>query len=86
MGPHRRWAFVAHAPSLHVEFPMFLVTPDKDAESQLLHSNGWMNSQGILEEEKCARFCLTLARDALLWPESIHPVDNDWPNLQKLFH
>ena len=59
---------------------------NEDAESHLLYSNNLMNSQGLVEEEKCASFCLTSAQDAHLWDESIHPVDNDWINLQELFH
>ena len=76
---------VALASSLHVKFPIFPAKPDEDAESHLICSNDRMNSKGIVEEWKCARFCLTLAANAHLWYESINPVDNDWLNLQKLF-
>ena len=62
-----------------------MAKPDKDAESHLLCSNDWMNSQGIVEEEKCAWFCLTLVGDAHLWYDPIQLTYNDWLNLQKLF-
>ena len=82
--PHRPRVLVDPAPNLHVKCLIFSVRPDEDAESHLLCSNDWMSSQGIVEEEKCARFCLTLPGNVCLWYESIHFVDNDW-HLQKLF-
>ena len=39
-----------------------------------------MNSKGIEEEGKCARF-FTLVEDAHIWYGSITPVGNDWNNL-----
>ena len=57
---------MASAPTPHVKCPIFSVKPDEDAES----NPG--DSQGIVEEEKCARFCLSLAGDACLWYEFTH--------------
>ena len=79
-------ALVAPAPNFHVRCPIFSVNLDEDAESHLLCSDDWIKSQGILEKEKCATFCLTLVGDAHLWYVTIHLVDNDWPILQKLFN
>ena len=50
-----------------------------------MNSNDWMNSQGIAEDAKCGRFCLTLGGDAHLWYEFVTPVGNDWNNLQRCF-
>ena len=33
--------------NLYVKWPIFSAKNDEDAESHLLHSNDWMNSQGI---------------------------------------
>ena len=61
---HKPKALVAPAPNLHVKCPIILAKSDEDAECHLLCSHDWMNSQGIVEEEKCASFCVTLAGDA----------------------
>ena len=45
------------------------VINDEDAESHLVHSNDWINSQGIEEGTKCGRSCLTLGSDTHLWYE-----------------
>ena len=58
---------------------------DEDAESLLLHSYDWMNSQGIAEDTKCGRFCLTLVGDAHFGYKLVTPVGNDWSHLQRLF-
>ena len=58
---------------------------DKDMERHILNSNDWRNSQGIAEDAKCCRFCLTAGDDAHLWYESTAPVRNDWDYLQGLF-
>ena len=50
--------------NLHVKCPIFSAKNDEDAESHLLHSNEWMNSQGMAEDVKCGKFCLTLVSDA----------------------
>ena len=39
---------------------MSLAKDDEDAESHFLHRSDRMNSQGIAEDAKCARFCLLL--------------------------
>ena len=44
-----------------------------------------MNSQGIVENAKCGRFCKTLTGDANLWYESELLVGNDWNHMQRLF-
>ena len=56
LGPHGPMALVVPAPSLHVRCLIFSAKHDEDAESHLLCSNDWMNSQGIVEGRKCARF------------------------------
>ena len=49
--------------NLHVKYPVFSAKDDEDAEKNLLQSNAWINSQGIAEDAKCGRFCLTLGSD-----------------------
>ena len=51
---------------LHVKYPILSEKDDEDAESHLLCRNDWMNSQGIAEEAKCGRPCLTLGGDVHL--------------------
>ena len=63
--------------NLHVKCSIFPAKDGKDTESSLLHNNEWMNSQGIAEEAKCARLCLTLGGYTNLWCESVNPVGND---------
>ena len=81
MGTHRPVGLVAPASNLHVEFPNFTAKTNADAECHLLCSNDWINSQGIVGEGKCSRFCSTLASYAYLGYESFNPVGNDWNNL-----
>ena len=69
--------------NLHVKCPIFSAKYDEDAERQLLCSNDRMNSQGIAEEAKCSRFCLTLGGDAHLSYALVAPVGNDWNNIQR---
>ena len=82
---HRPMAMKLPTTNLHVKCPIFSAKPEKDANRHISHNNDFMNSQGIVEEEKCARFCLTLAEDSCLWYESITPVHTDWNQLQRLF-
>ena len=63
--------------NLLVKCLIFSTKNDEDAESHLLHSNDWMNSQGNAEETKCHKFCLNLHVDGYLWYESIILVEND---------
>ena len=63
------------------QMPNFYTKENEDVEGHLLHSNDLMNSQGIVKDAKCGRFCLTLGGDANLWHESITPVSNDGNNL-----
>ena len=79
LGPYRPRALMAPTSNPHAKFPIFSVMPDEDTESHL--SSDWINSKGIVDIEKCVRFCLTPAGNARLWYESIHPIDNVWPNL-----
>ena len=46
--------------------PIFSAKDYEDAESHLLYSNDWVNTQGIAEESKCGRLCLTIYRDSSL--------------------
>ena len=41
-----------HFINLHVKCLILMANDDEDAEGYLLHSNNWMNSQGITEDEK----------------------------------
>ena len=42
--------------NVHAKWPIFLAKDDEDAESNLLHCNYWMNSQGTTEDAKCIDF------------------------------
>ena len=44
--------------NLHVKCLLFLAKND-DAENHLLCCNDWMNSQDIVKDEQCGKFCLT---------------------------
>ena len=52
--------------NLHVKCPIFSARDDEDPETHLLCSNDWMNSQGIAENAKCGRYCLTLSGERWL--------------------
>ena len=41
--------------TLHVKGPIFSAKDGEDTESYLLHSNDYMNSQGMAEDTKCGR-------------------------------
>ena len=65
--------------------PEFSGKPDEDAESNLLHSNDWMNAHHFVEGVKVQRFCLALLGEARLWYQSLKPINVDWQELQNLF-
>ena len=72
--------------NLHVKCPIFSGKDDEDAENHLLCSNDWKNSQGIAQDEKCGRLCLTLIGDSHIWYESITTLGSDCNKLQRPFH
>ena len=43
-----------------------------------------MNAHHFLEGIKVDRFCLTLVGEAMLWCESLQPMNIDWQGLQNL--
>ena len=63
--------------------PEFSGKPEKDAESHLLSTRDWMEAHNFHDEVKVRHFCLTLTGEARQWYESLAPLDNDWPALQK---
>ena len=65
--------------------PEFLGKPEEDAESHLLKSADWMNTYQFQKGFKVQRFCLTLVGDAILWHESLRPINIDWQGLQNQF-
>ena len=65
--------------------PEFSGKPDKDAETNLLHTNDWMNAHHFIESVKVQRFCLTLLGEARLWYHSLEPINVDCQGLQNLF-
>ena len=67
----------------HVKCSMVSAKDDEDAESYVLHSNDYL--QGITDEMKFSRLCLTLRGDGYLKYDSVIPMDNDRHNLQSLF-
>ena len=50
----------------HVKYPIFSAKEDEDAESHLLNSSDWINSQGIADDAKCGGVCLAHGHDANL--------------------
>ena len=44
-----------------------------------------MDAHNFPDEVKVRHFCLTLTGEAILWYESLAPLDNDWPALQNKF-
>ena len=65
--------------------PEFSGKPEEDAESHLLSTRDWIEAHNFPDEVKVRHFCLTLTGEARLWYESLAPLDNDWPALQKKF-
>ena len=63
--------------------PEFSGKPEEDAESHLLSTRDWMEAHNFPDEAKGRQFWLTLTGEARLWYESLAPLDNDWPALQK---
>ena len=61
--------------------PEFSGKSEEDAEAYLLRTNDWMNTHHFQE----GRFYLTLVGEALLWYESLEPINVDWQGLQNLF-
>ena len=59
--------------------------PEEDAEAHLLQTNDWTNAHHFLEGMKVNQFCLTLVGEAILWYESLQPINVDWQGLQNLF-
>ena len=44
-----------------------------------------MNAHNFIEGVKVQRFCLTLLGEAILWYQSLEPINVDWQGLQNLF-
>ena len=44
-----------------------------------------MNTHHFVEGVKVQRFCLTLLGEAILWYQSLEPMNVDWQELQNLF-
>ena len=63
--------------------PEFSGKPEEDAESHLLSTRDWMEAHNFPDEVNVRHFCLTMTGEARLWYESLAPLDNDWPALQK---
>ena len=57
----------------------------KDAEAHLLCTNDWMNAHHFIDGVKDQTFCLTLLGEAVLWYQSLEPINVDWQSLQNLF-
>ena len=58
---------------------------EEDAESHLLSTRDWMETNNFPEGEKVRHFRVTLIGEARLWYESLAPLHNDWPALQNNF-
>ena len=69
----------------HVNCLIISAKVDKDAESHLLCSNAWVNSQGTAEDVPYGNICLTLCGDGHLWYESAATMGNNGNHLQGSF-
>ena len=65
--------------------PKFSGKPDEGAETHLLRTKDWMDTQRFQEDDKVQRFCLTLTGEARLWYESLRQINVDWTELQNSF-
>ena len=65
--------------------PEFLGKTEEDAMAHLLKTNDWMEMHNFLDDTKIRRFCLTLTGEAILWYESLRPIEMDWEALQECF-
>ena len=65
--------------------PEFSGKPGEDAEAHLLHTNDWMNAHHFIDGVKVQRYFLTLLDEAILWYQSLEPINADWQELQNLF-
>ena len=54
-------------------------------EAHHLHTNNWIITHNFPNDVKVQSFCLTLVGEARLWYESLTPIANNWPALQKSF-
>ena len=59
--------------------------PDEDAETHLLHTNDWMNSDHFIDSVRVQPICLTLLGKTRLWYQLLEPINVDWPGLQNIF-
>ena len=65
--------------------PKYAGKPDKDVEAHLLRTNDWMDMHEFPDQVKVQRFCLTFIGEAMLWYESLGPINADCVSLKKLF-
>ena len=65
--------------------PEFSGNPDEDAEVHLLHTNDWMDTHHFVDLVKVQRFSLALLGEAILWYQSLEPINEDWKGIQNLF-
>ena len=65
--------------------PEFSGKPHEDAETHLLHTNGWMKAHHFVDGVKVQRFCLTLQGEARLWYHSLEPINIEWLGIQNVF-
>ena len=56
-----------------------------DPEANILRTIEWMNTCNFAEDQGVQRFPLTLAGEARLWYQSIHPFQGNWEKLQERF-
>ena len=61
--------------------PEFSGKPDEDSEAHLFHTNDWMNAHHFIDGVKVQRFCLTVLGKAILWYQSLKPINPDWQEL-----
>ena len=51
----------------------------------LLKTNDWIETHNFPDDTKVRRFCLSLTGEAILWYESIRPIEMDLDTLQECF-
>ena len=63
--------------------PEFSGKPDDDPEEDLVRIIGWMDTHNYVVDQRVKRFPLTLAGEARLQYQSIHPFQNSWEELKE---
>ena len=62
--------------------PEFSGKPEEDPQGHFLKILDWIDTHNFPAAQSVRRFTLTLAGEARLWYQSIHPFHSNWEELQ----